>query len=304
MKWLKKGLIFAPDGRLPWARHSALQPTPLVIEDKCIRIYVGLRDEKGVSRVGFVDVDPDNPKRVLDVAEDPVLDIGIDGAFDENGVVPCAVARRNGKIFMYYAGYQLGQKVRFFVLGGLATSDDGGQSFTRYQRTPILERSDQDMFFRVVHSVMLMDGFWRIWYGGGSEWVQGKSKTLPVYDVKYLDSPDGIHLGGEGRVCIPVKGGDEHRVGRPYVIRDQGIFKMFYSIGTRTSGYRLGYAESGDGTSWERKDELIGIDVSLSGWDSQMLAYPSVVRREDRVYLFYNGNNYGETGVGYAILEE
>ena len=52
-----------------------------------------------------------------------------------------------------------------------------------------------------------------------------------------------------------------------------------------------------------RKDEEIGIDVSESGWDSQMQAYPAVLRCRDRVYLFYNGNDYGRDGFGYAILE-
>jgi hypothetical protein len=78
---------------------------------------------------------------------------------------------------------------------------------------------------------------------------------------------------------------------------------MFYSSRTRSKGYRIGYAESVDGENWTRRDEEIGIDVSEDGWDSQMLAYACVVRHKEKVYMFYNGNNYGETGFGYAELE-
>ena len=79
---------------------------------------------------------------------------------------------------------------------------------------------------------------------------------------------------------------------------------MLYSSRTVSKGYRLGYAESDDGLVWERKDEEVGIDVSENGWDSKMICYASEVKYKDRLYMFYNGNNCGETGFGYAVLEE
>jgi len=304
MKWIKKGLIYCPDGKCSWVKHSALQPTPYFISDDVIRSYVGFRDDNGVSRIGCVDVDANNPSVVLKVSEKPVLDVGVPGTFDENGVVPCAVIEREGKLYLYYAGYQLGQKVRFYVFGGLAISEDGGNSFVRYSRVPVIDRTDEALFFRAVHSIIFEDGVWKIWYGAGSGWIKGKAKTLPVYDVRYLESKDGVNFGKEGKICIGIKRGDEYRVGRPYVTKDVGVYRMFYSIGTKSKRYRLAYAESRHGINWIRKDEEIGIDISESGWDSQMIAYPSVVRYRDRVYMFYNGNNYGETGFGYAVLEE
>jgi hypothetical protein len=33
-----------------------------------------------------------------------------------------------------------------------------------------------------------------------------------------------------------------------------------------------------------------------------MIAYPSVIRCEDRSYMFYNGNGFGEAGFGVAVL--
>jgi hypothetical protein len=79
---------------------------------------------------------------------------------------------------------------------------------------------------------------------------------------------------------------------------------MFFASRTRSKGYRLRYAESTDGLNWTRKDDEIGIDVSESGWDFEMISYPSVVKYKNKVYLFYNGNNLGETGFGYAELEQ
>jgi len=304
MKWIKKGLIYGPDGRYSWAKHSALQPTPIFITDDVIRVYVGFRDENGVSRVGFVDVDAKNPSQVLNISAKPVLDIGAPGTFDDNGVVPCAIIEREGKLFLYYAGYQLSFKIRFCAYAGLAISEDCGNSFVRYSKVPILDRTNKELYFRAVHSIFFEDGIWKTWYGAGSEWKEGKTKQLPVYDIRYIESKDGINFGKEGMVCIGIEGEDEHRVGRPYVIKDGRIYRMFYSIGTESKVFRLGYAESRDGINWVRKDEEIGIDVSESGWDSQMTAYPSLVKYKDKVYMFYNGNNMGQTGFGYAVLEE
>jgi predicted GH43/DUF377 family glycosyl hydrolase len=303
MKWSKKGLIYCPDKKYSWAKHSALQPTPHFISDSVIRIYVGFRDENGVSRIGFVDVDAKNPSSVLKVSVDPVLDIGIPGTFDENGVAPCAVVRRNGRLYLYYAGYQLGQKVRFYVFAGLAISEDGGNSFARYSKAPILDRTENELLFRVIHSVIFEDGVWRVWYGGGSEFIERAHKMLPVYNVRYTESEDGIKFKKEGRVCVDLESDDEYRIGRPYVIKDEGMYKMFYGVATISKGYRLGYAESPDGLDWIRKDEEMGIDASESGWDSRMNAYPSIMKYKDCVYLFYNGNNFGYDGFGYAVLD-
>lgn len=302
MRWAKKGLIYGPAGDSWWAQKWALQPTPFVRPDGRIRVFVGFRTHEGVSRVGFVDVNADNPSEVLHVSPEPALDIGVAGAFDENGVVPCAVVERQGKLYLYYAGYQLGQKVKFYVFGGLAISEDGGESFTRYSQVPLCERTDDELFFRVIHTMMFDDGHWRAWYGGGNQYTMHDGKQLPNYNIRVAEAPDGLALSPDYQICIDTKGG-EYRVGRPYVLKEADRYRMFYCAGTAERGYRLAYAESADGVAWTRKDDEIGIDVSESGWDSQMQAYPSVVQHHNQVYLFYNGNNYGEDGFGYAILE-
>ena len=76
---------------------------------------------------------------------------------------------------------------------------------------------------------------------------------------------------------------------------------MWFSCRGRT--YRIGYAESADGRSWLRADERAGIGVSESGWDSESIEYPHVFDHGGRRYMLYNGNGYGKTGFGLAVLE-
>jgi predicted GH43/DUF377 family glycosyl hydrolase len=304
MRWEKKGLIWGPDGSASWARHSALQPTSLLLDERTIRVFLGMRDDHGVGRIGFVDLDASDPSRVLRVAEKPCLDIGKPGTFDENGVVTCAVVRRDGRLYAYYAGYMLGHKVRFIAYGGLAVSDDDGETFTRVQQVPITDRTDEDLYFRVIHSIHYDRGVWRAWYGGGSDYIPYGEKTLPVYDIRYMESQDGFNFPRTGQRVLTFQSAEEHRVGRPQVLVDGDRYRMFYAAATKEQNYRLAYAESSDGLTWTRMDHEIGIDVTPGSWDSEMISYPNVLRVGEQVYLFYNGNDYGRHGFGYARLIE
>lgn len=298
-------MIYGPSGNSDWANNSALQPTPMLIDDDTIRVFVGMRDGAGKSRVGFVDIDANNPKNVRRVSDNPALNLGIAGTFDENGVVPCALVKRGDEIWLYYAGYQLGQQVRFYVFSGLAISKDGGETFVRHQRVPICDRTSDELYFRVIHTIFYENGVWRIWYGAGDEYaVSDAGYQLPKYNIRYVESNDGIKFNEPSIVALDTSGDDEYRIGRPYVVKTENLYQMFYAADSKQSSYRLAYAESHDGIKWTRKDEEIGIEISASGWDSEMMSYPSVLTTKAGTFLFYNGNNYGQNGFGYAILEQ
>lgn len=303
MKWRKMGRIYQADGSLPWAKKYGFPPTPIEMGGDTLRLYMAFCDENTVGRIGYVDVSASDPSRILRIAEIPVLDIGQPGCFDENGILPTSVIRVGDELYMYYVGYQLGMKVRYYQFEGLAVSRDGGESFQRERRVPVIDRSDAELLNRTSAFVMREDVLFRMWYVGGSEWVHARGKMLPLYNMRYLESSDGKTWGAEGRVVIDFASRDEHAFGRPWIVFDDGLYRMFYSIRTHSKGYRLGYAESRDGIDWDRKDDEVGIDVSSDGWDSEMIAYSSIAKHGGTTYMFYNGNNCGETGFGYAVLE-
>jgi predicted GH43/DUF377 family glycosyl hydrolase len=303
MKWIKKGLIYTPDGRSSWAKHSALTPTPVLINLDTIRVYAGFRDVNGVSRLGFVDVDANNPSKIRNVSKAPVLDVGLPGTFDDNGVILGDIVEYKGQLYMYYVGFQLVEKVKFLAFTGLALSKNGSETFQRYSNAPILDRSDKELYFRAIHSLIIQDGVWKAWCGVGRGWEWIDGEVFPKYNIKYLESKDGISFPEEGKICIDFER-NEYRLGRPRVFKENGIYKMFYTKGTLQKEYLPGYAESVDGFSWTRMDYKIGIEKSEKGWDSKMLCYPSIVKSKDKIYMFYNGNDYGKDGFGYAELKE
>lgn len=303
MRWGKRGLIYGPDGSSSWAKYSALQPTPHLLNDDIIRVFLGFRDDQGIGRVGFVDVESNDPSKICRVSRDPVLDIGIPGTFDDNGVIPCAVVKRDEGLFLYYAGYQISNKVKFLAYGGLAVSDDNGESFKRLKKTPILERTNDELYFRVIHSIIFDNGIWKTWYGAGSDFLKKNGKAFPVYNIRYMESKNSIDFPEKGTIVIDIKE-DEHRVGRPNVVKIGKLFIMFYGVGTIDVPYRLAYAISSDGITWDIKGDISGLSLSQDGWDSKMMAYPAVITTQNGTYMFYNGNNMGRDGFGYAKLIE
>lgn len=307
MQWKKLGLVFGPDGTMPWAKSHAMIPTPLLLNENVIRVFVTFLDDRGIGRPGFVDVSAHDPLRVLNVSKQPLLELGKPGTFDENGMLVCHVTDLgDGRMYMYYVGFELGTKIRYRLLTGLAISDDNGETFTRYAPTPVLERTAKELYFRGGPYCLYEEGIFRLWYVAGSEWTNLDGKSMPVYDVRYVESKDGIHWPEEGEVQIAITEPDEHGFGRPCIIpKADGGYRMFYSVRRRSLGaYRLGYAESADGSNWTRLDEKLNLDISPdSSLDSSAIMYAAPIEILGKLYLFYNGNEFGRDGFALAVLE-
>jgi len=306
MRWKKLGLVYKPDGSFPWASSHAMIPTPVQLSDGVIRVFVTFCDAMGIGRPGYVDVSAQNPLKVLGVSQLPLLDLGKPGTFDENGMLSCSVTDLgNGRMFMYYAGFELGTKIRYRLLTGLAISEDGGSTFSRFASTPVLERSATELYFRGGPYCLYGSQKFRLWYVAGSEWIDLDGKSMPVYDIRYAESEDGINWPDHGEVHITITGTDEHGFGRPCVIaKSGGGYRMFYSVRRRSLGaYRLGYAESTDGNEWVRMDEKLNLDVTPDDFDSDAIMYAAPIEIDGKLYVFYNGNNFGRDGFAAAVLE-
>lgn len=305
MKWRKLGRVWAPDGSLWWAKSYALLPTVEVVSDVCLRVYFASLDQDMYGRVGFLDLDAGDPTRVRSEPGEPILDIGEPGTFDDSGVNPAFVVRRAGLVSLYYIGWQRSVGVPYHLFAGRADSLDGVH-FARVQRTPILDRTPLEPFIRSAMTILVEAGEMVAWYVSGSDWTLVGGKPYPTYAIRRAVSTDGVTWLPDEALAIELadSGSDEFGLGRPWVVRDASLYRMWYSIRSRSRPYRLGYAESRDGVVWTRRDDLVGISASATGWDSEMICYPCVVDVIDRRYMFYNGNRHGSTGFGVAVLEE
>lgn len=304
--WKKNGLVYEPKD-LEWAISHCQLPVADHIGGDIFRVYFAARDERQYSHIGFVEIDIKDPTRSIRVSQKPVLSPGPLGFFDEHGVYPSSIVTVGKRKYLYYIGWCQGNRQPMFYASiGLAISEDGGETFTRYSPAPIMARSQFDPCLVTSPNVFKDDEIWRMTYVSGIRWEEmPDGRPQSFYHIKYAESSDGINWRREGKIAIGFSSPEESNIARSAVIQEAGVYKMWYSyIKAPYFKYRIGYAESIDCINWIRMDQFSGMDVTPHGFDSEMQAYPCVVRHEGKKYMFYNGNSFGKFGFGLAVLEE
>lgn len=298
--WRKLGLIFCPSGEQEWMQSHAAVPIAEHHQGDVFKIYFSSRNRDNQSFTGYLLIDITRPQEILEVSDSPVLAPGGLGEFDDSGAMATWLVHRNGKRFLYYIGWNLGITVPFRNSIGLAVNEHTEQ-FKKIAPGPILDRTMTEPHFVASCCVLPEQDKWRMWYLSCTEWRMKNGKPEHRYHIKYAESDDGVFWERNGHVAIDFEDQEEYAISRPSVIKENKIWKMWYSYrGTR---YRIGYAESEDGKNWIRLDHLSGLDVSASGWDSDMVEYPFVFDHAGERYMLYNGNGFGKSGFGLAILD-
>lgn len=308
--WEKKGLIYVANGKYNWNQSHAQIPTVDMVNNDIWRIYYATRDTGNRSFTSYIEVEAGNPSRILYEHNQPILPLGELGTFDDCGIMPSWIVSKDDKKYLYYIGWNVRNTVPYYNSIGLAISDNGGKDFYKFSEGPIMDRNHIEPHFTGTSSVLIDNGIWKNWYLSCTKWKVINGKPEPFYHIKYADSLDGINWNRKGITAIDYKNSTEGGIVRSSVLKEDGLYKMWYCYRSakdyrfdRNQSYRIGYAESKNGIRWDRLDDRVGIDVSNEGWDSDMIAYPHVIGYKKKKYLFYNGNSFGKSGFGYAVMQ-
>ena len=307
MKWHKQGLIFCASGQYGWMRSHAQVPTPLVLKDR-LRVFFATRSEDGVSRPTFIDLDIEDPSRILYLNNEPILELGEAGMFDEHGIIPNHVFRHEDKVILFYVGWSRRQSIPYSNWMGMAISDDNGVTFRKAFKGPILDRTRDEIYSATGLICVEHLGRWHGWYATGTQWLLIDGRYEHTYELRSCESENLVDWIRPNQPIFPNRLPNESNT-RPTVIFMDGRWHMWFCYrGTQDfrdggDSYRIGYARSKDLKDWVREDEKAGITTSVEGWDSKMIAYPCVSMVRDRVLMFYAGNGFGRAGFGYAELE-
>ncbi|MGY4623574.1 hypothetical protein [Bradyrhizobium sp. USDA 4486] len=315
MRWRKLGKIFDPtEHTLPNdCLEFAQSPQALVLKDR-VRVYFSTRrrDEVGkyLSHVAYVDF-ARNMGEILDVCDHTVIELGELGAFDEHGIFPMHVFDDGDRVLGFTTGWNRKASVSADSSIGLAVSTDGGRTFQKHGPGPVMTASLHEPFLIADSFVMSIGGLYYMWYIFGTRWKSFSETDPPdrVYKIACATSTDAINWQRNAKQIIADRIGDDECQALPTVFSRNDVYHMYFCFrpchGFREKGrnsYRLGYAYSQDLINWTRDDSKAGIDLSQEGWDSQMQCYPHVFACDDRVYMLYNGNEFGRFGFGLAEL--
>jgi hypothetical protein len=318
MRWIKRGKIFDPtEHSLPSGCTQYAQAPQALVFDDFVRIYFSTRavdiNGKYLSHIAFVDMTVDL-RQVIGVSTRPVIALGSLGSFDEHGIFPMSVLRHGNAIYGYTCGWSRRVSVSVDTAIGLAISCDNGLTFQRIGDGPVLSASLHEPCLVGDGFVKVIDGVFHMWYIFGTGWKRYAPDVAPdrTYKIGHATSQNGIDwVKEEARQIITDRLGADESQALPTVIGVDGRHHMFFcyreSFDFRQSkgrGYRIGHAWSDDLVNWTRADESVPVEGEPNAWDSDMQCYPHVFECHGKVYLLYNGNEFGRYGFGLAELSK
>lgn len=302
-KWRKLGLLYCPSesNRHPKLLSHAANPLPFQINDDLYRIYFSGRDIDNQSSVGAIDIDIVN-RKIIKEYHQPFFEHGLESSFYSAGVSIGNCYQVNDLTYMLFMGWQNPKEGHWRGdIGRLIVKSD--LSLELESETPFMESDSVDPISLSYPWVTKNErGDYSMWYGSTTLWNAGNNEMLHI--INYASSSDGNNWNREG-LAVPYELGKAQAFSRPTIVGNlEAGFEMWFSFRSGSGEkYRIGYALSQDGKKWELALDDVGIDVSLDGWDSDMIEYPFVFDHKNQRYMLYNGNGYGKTGFGLAVLE-
>jgi len=302
MKWTKLGRIYKPSVVDEYLMSHAANPVAIPLVDNIYRIYFSGRDAIGRSSIGYFDFDVISME-IKDICKRSVytFDSPNCSRLHPDGVSIGTHYRDEQDQFMLFMGWQVPSDQHWSGNIGRLRFEPGTNSFKLFPDKPILLRDAVDPVSLSYPWVIFENGVYKMWYGSTISWETENGEMLHV--INYATSNDGEDWEKHG-LSIPYELGLAQAFSRPTVIVNQNGYHMWYSTrGGGGSKYRIGYSSSLDGLVWSKTD-FSTIDKSLSGWDEEMMCYPYVFQHEDSSYMLYNGNGYGASGIGMAVLND
>lgn len=300
--WKKKGLLFKPGG--DGFSHGS-HPCAVHVRDDLYVVAFTRRDERQRSHIFLSHATISGGD--IRIHDEPKLALapGAPCCFDCDGAISVCFVKHDDKYYLYYVGWQVLPEGLWICDTGRAILDPIQLTLTREFLGPVLGRDKANPLFAAATAFHVSGDYWQTWYNSGIRWEKTATGWKHYYGVHYADSRDGVDWTCYPGMCLPFADEYEYAFGRPTVIVIEGTYFMWYAHRATkiTETYRIGFAYSVDaGRTWTRRDDLAGIDISESDWDSEMICYPYVIEHRGTMYMLYNGNGYGKSGFGFAVM--
>jgi beta-1,2-mannobiose phosphorylase / 1,2-beta-oligomannan phosphorylase len=173
-------------------------------------------------------------------------------------------------------------------------------NWTKYPGNPVLTGQPGTWYAYLGMSSVLYNSDssrYEMWFTCGAQ------ASYP-YTIGFAWSYDGIswNVYSSNPVLTPTQGDwDAYTVIAPYVLRENGQYKMWYS-GSATPAFllRIGYATSPDGINWTKHPSNPVLEPGSALWESESVTYPCIMPYSNGYKMWYGGYSTSETGIGYA----
>lgn len=285
MIFKKIGLIYNQQARYPTLENKK----------NVIRIYFS-KIKNNKSKIYYLEVSKKDPKIIKKINLKPLFDLGKKGSFDQDGHAARCIVENNSIKLMYIIGWN--KKISPPYQLSIGVAEYKNKNWIK-KEPPVMDRSYDEPYFCTSPCVIYDENVFKMWYCSCTGWIGEE----PLYLIRYAESVDGFDWKRQSSPCINYSK-EMEAIGWPMVWKEKNKYKMIFSYRKLKNyrkdpkkSYKLGYAESTCGKKWKINNNLLrGLEKSKDGWDSEMICYTAKFNK----YLFYNGNGFGQSGIGVA----
>ena len=229
-----------------------------------------------------------------------ILEPGKPGSCDVAGVMPTAVWGNR----LYYIGWTLRKDVPYYNYTCVAEKQ--GDKYVKLG--PVLHADTHHNGYTGTLELLLTHHTKFGYFLNCIDWLPDENNDLqPSYNIGIAVTRDGLHFDKMTSPAVELEG-EEAGISSATVVEHDKTYHMWFSTRHakefRTNpdkAYKIKHATSKDGWHWTR-DNKFGI-IPEYEYESIMCAYPSVLKIDNKLYMFYNGNGFGETGIALTTME-
>ena len=275
--------------------HAA-NPVVIKVNRSIFRIFFNSRDEKQRSSVYSIDFDLSTLRLMPDSLKVQFL-LNSPNSYFKDGVSLGSHFELNGLNWVGFMGWiNPSDKHWYGTIGKFQLNDNF--DFERIEENPWFDLDNYDQTSLSYPAVYTSKNTMHVWYGTTLAWDGGNGEMIHILKEKI--SKDCVRFESTNRV-VEWKMGESQAFSRPSVLQIHDKFLMAYSVRGNKTRYRIGFGLIEDHSSIVK--QMCTFSTSTSKWESEMVEYPYLVSHGDSIFMFYNGNDYGKSGIGLAQLE-
>jgi hypothetical protein len=138
-----------------------------------------------------------------------------------------------------------------------------------------------------------------IWYGSTVTWDAGNSEMLHILK-------ESTTVGLSSKILsarhLPYVLGSAQAFARPSIIKIMDRLLMAYSFRGAQQRYSIGFVWLDDLNTATHLNGLSGFFPAEESWENEMVEYPFLFVHKEEVYMLYNGNSFGQSGIGITRI--
>jgi len=278
--------------------NYASNPAALTITDSHLRIFFNSRDFQNRSKIYSIDLhgeelEPDYDSVSLQYSN------GTQGSYFSHGLSVGQIFSIDDKKSLSVMGWKNYVGKHWEGRIGYIPFDTEG-NLTVLESRPWMDLDSLDPISLSYPALYKDNNSTVIWYGSTLTWDVGNGEMLHILKEAKL-SNDGRVVKGDN--IMPYVLGSAQAFSRPAIVQIDRDFLLAYSYRGNTTRYRIGFMILGDFNSASHLGGIPPFLTSKEEWESEMVEYPSFFSFQKQMFMLYNGNAFGKTGIGVVRVE-